>query len=103
MKLEFRAEAFAGAVKEVLEERRWSYADAQREAPFINKAMISRAINGGHVCLNSFLALCGAFDLGPLDFIEGRSGENVIEIQPVTVGISRETRAGKELWNEQNV
>jgi hypothetical protein len=93
MKLEFRTAAFALAVKEALEKRGLSYADACRAAPFIDGRLLSRAVNAHAFSIPSFLAVCAALDLDPLAFVQGRSGETVVEIQPVTAGVSRETRA----------
>jgi hypothetical protein len=103
MRLEFRAAAFAGAVKEALEKRGWSYAGACAAAPFIDGRMLSRAVNGARQEVAQYLAVCAALGLDPFAFAGGFADGNVIEIQPVTSGVSRETRNGKEFANERNV
>jgi len=71
--------------------------------PALNVAMISRARNGENLTVGSFLALCKALRLRPLDFhVEGvkrrRVTRKTILQQAVTAPAPRETeRWGSEL------
>jgi hypothetical protein len=93
MKLSLDRTAFAFAVKRALERRGWSYERGCHCAPFVNRAMLSRAVNGRHVSLTSYIAICAALDLDPFGFVYAGDGVNIQKIQPVTVGVSRETLA----------
>jgi hypothetical protein len=91
VKLSFDAKRFAAAVNAAMKERCWSYERVCHFAPFVNRAMLSRAVNGGHVSLPSYIAVCGGLDLDPFEFVCAVDGINIQLIQPVTVGVSRET------------
>jgi hypothetical protein len=91
MKLEFHFAAFAAAVRQALNDRGWSYAQAIQAAPFLNSAMLSRAVNERHVSLTSFIAVCAALGLDPFGFCGGWSHGKFVEIQPVTAAVPRET------------
>jgi hypothetical protein len=93
MKLSFQPDAFAQAVTRALKAREWSYGDAVRHAPFIDARMLSRAVNRQAQSMPVYLAVCAALDLDPFDYVSGQDGGKCVKIQPVTVGVSRETRA----------
>lgn len=88
MKPYFDAGAFGNHIMSSLEANGWSYGDAVRNCPDLNKAMLSRACNRMPVSVTSFLVLCRAFQLDPASFLSyGKPLQN----QAVTAFAQRET------------
>lgn len=86
---QFHADMFALAVKLKLTGMSVSYAGAVERHPYLNKAMLSRAVTQQPLSVPSFLALCMAFDLEPMTYMRVAVKEN----QTVTGVDTRETRA----------
>lgn len=57
---------FAADVAAVLKARGWSYGAACAACPGLDKAMLSRAVNGAVLSAANHLALCAALGLDPL-------------------------------------
>ncbi|RWG76154.1 MAG: hypothetical protein EOQ69_32455 [Mesorhizobium sp.] len=95
----FDRERFAATVRRRLEGI--STRQAVATWPTLNVAMISRAKNGENLTIGSFLTLCKALRLRPLDFhVDGAKRRRVtrktIFQQAVTASVSRETRPQSE-------
>jgi len=83
----FDREAFADDVSDWLEEQGLSYRDARSRYPLLNPALLSRAVHGRILSVESMLAVCEAAKLDPLAYTCLRSERN----QPVTAIVKRET------------
>lgn len=57
---------FAEDVRAALKARNWSFAAACAACPGLDKAMLSRAVNGAVLSAANHLWLCAALDLDPL-------------------------------------
>ncbi len=65
--------AFGSALAERLRDLGYSLGKAADKWPETNKAMLSRAINGGTLSVDSVLTICRFAGLDPFDFLgEGR-------------------------------
>lgn len=83
----FHADVFALAVRLKLDSDRLSYGAAVALHPYLNKAMLSRAVCQQPVSVTSYLALCRALELEPGDYLTVKTQEN----QTVTAIAKRET------------
>ena len=87
MKAVFHADVFALAVRLKLDADGLSYGAAVALHPYLNKAMLSRAVSQQPVSVPSYLALCRALELQPGDYLTVKTQEN----QAVTAIAKRET------------
>lgn len=83
----FHADVFALAVRLKLDADGLSYGAAVALHPYLNKAMLWRAVNQRPVSVTSYLALCRALGLEPGDYLTVKAQEN----QAVTAIAKRET------------
>ncbi len=68
MRPAFLRDLFASDLKNRLDEMGLSYRQAVGHADYLNPAMISRAIKCDRLTVESFLALCHAFELDPMAY-----------------------------------
>lgn len=69
MQLEFDVDFFALAVTIKLQQDELSYAAAVAKWPWLNKPMLSRAVNKQKLSAASVLSLCRAFAMDPDTFL----------------------------------
>lgn len=69
MRPSFLRDLFARDLKARLDGLGLSYRQAVGHADYLNPAMISRAMNCEKLAVESFLALCHAFHLDPLNYM----------------------------------
>lgn len=87
------------AVAGALEQRGWTYDAALAARPGLDKAMLSRAVNGKPLSAANHLVVCRAFGLDPFAFlIEEKQARTTLRAiakrlsdQQVTVLATRET------------
>lgn len=85
MKPCFAHEDFAADVQRQIDEVGLSYRAIAARVPMLNPAMLSRACHGQALSVESFLALCRAFELDPLSYLKN------IQNHAVTANEKRET------------
>lgn len=86
---------FAVAVASALGEAGLSYTQAVALSPELDKAMLSRAVNGKALSAANYLVLCRALRLDPWNFVVSKGRRLTMKSlvkQAVTAGASRETR-----------
>lgn len=80
-------------VKGFLAARGLSYRQAAAAFVLLNPAMLSRAVNGQVLSVESFLALCGTVGLDPMAYLVAPGQDNGFRNQAVTAIVRRETAA----------
>lgn len=87
--------SFGAALAERLQDLGYSLGKAAEKWPETNKAMLSRAINGGTLSADSVLTICRFSGLDPFEFLgEGRRRRVTMKTilkQAVTAADKRET------------
>jgi hypothetical protein len=87
--------AFGAALAERLHDLGYSLDRAERQWPETNKAMLSRAVNGTTLSVDSVLTICRFAGLDPFEFLgDGRrrrfTRKSILK-QAVTAAVQRET------------